>query len=95
MPLYIRGRSLGSFLSLTTQAATLAPWSRVAGLSIRVHLKIREDSFRGGLTRGRVLRDVGRVGAEADPADTVESCLTSGAKGRTTRRSCDGTEKKP
>lgn len=56
---------------------------------------MREDSLGGGLTRGRDLRDVGRVGAEIGFAGTGARRLVSGAKGRRTRRSCDGIVKKP
>jgi len=56
---------------------------------------MREVSLGGGRTRGRELRDVGRVSAEAGPVNAGERRLASGAEGTRIRRSCDGTEKKP
>lgn len=77
------------------QVATFAPWSRVRGVSIRVHFDIRDGSLSGGGTGGSAARDLAVVVCLGGPALTGARRLASGGESRRTSRSCDGTMKNP
>lgn len=62
---------------------------------MRVHLAMRDVSFIGGCGEGRVDSEVADAGADDGPAVTRERRFKSGDASRSTKRSWDGTEKKP
>lgn len=60
------------------QVSTLPPGLRLSGISMRVHLAIREASLIGGGTGGRVDSDVALGDADGGPAEVGASRFRRG-----------------
>lgn len=87
MPLYIRSRNLVSLEGLIRQLSTLPPCSRFCGISMSVHLAIREGSLGGIVTGGRELIENAFGEVLGGPPNVGDSRLRRGIKLRRINRS--------